>query len=352
MPAAVVKPLSGVKVLEFAAIGPVPWGVHLLVQLGASVTRIQRPAGTRPQVAVRALSDIGREDVILDLKSADGVAQAKALIAHADVLIEGFRPGVLERLGLGPEEAFAVNPGLVYARVTGWGQSGPLAERAGHDINYIALSGALHAIGRSNEPPVVPLNLIADYGGGGAFLVIGVLAALIQARERGEGSVLDVAMLDGAANLMAVAYERLGNGQWHDERGANLIDGGAPWYDVYPTKDGRYVAVGAIEAAFYDALLAGLALEPSTVPDRADLDQWPALRQVFRDVFATRTRDEWARVFEGTDACVSPVLSLTEAPYHPHNQARAVFHDEEGVVRPAAVPRWARPTVSAGRAAT
>jgi alpha-methylacyl-CoA racemase len=328
--------LRGVRVLELAAIGPVPWCGMLLADMGADVVRIERPgtaARTEPMQR-------GRRTVELDLKTPGGAAAALSLAAHAEVLLEGMRPGTLEKLGLGPDACLAANPALVIARMTGWGQDGPLAARAGHDINYIALSGALHAIGR--ERPVPPLNLVGDYGGGGAFLAIGLLAALLDARATGRGQVVDVAMTDGSAALMALQYERLATGQWRDERGANPLDGGAPWYDVYETSDGGWMAVGAIEPQFYAQLLAGLGLDPQAVPDRARREDWPALRQLFADCFRQRTRDEWAAHFEPTDACVTPVLSMAQAPKHPHNLARGTFARWSGKTVPAAAPRFGK----------
>jgi len=326
--------LSGVRVIELAAIGPVPWCGMLLADMGADIVRIDRPGGARGDEPMGR----GRVSVELDLKSDEGRAQARELVARAEVLVEGMRPGAAERLGLGPEECLALNPALVYARMTGWGQHGPLASRAGHDINYIALTGALHAIGRRDRP-VPPLNLVGDYGGGGAFLAIGVLAALLKARSTGQGDVVDVAMVDGAASLTALQYERLGT-RWQDEREANGLDGGAPWYDVYPTRDGRFVAVGAIEPQFYAELLHGLQLSDSQVPDRASRDNWPAIRARLSERFASRTRDEWARVFEGTDACVTPVLSMREAPAHEHNLQRGTFASFGAHVVPGPAPRF------------
>jgi alpha-methylacyl-CoA racemase len=336
-----VKVLAGVRVLELAAIGPVPWCGMLLADMGADVLRIDRP-GAPPDPAPMKR---GRRSLALDLKQPQDAADARALVARADVLIEGMRPGALERLGLGPDVCHALNPKLVIARMTGWGQTGPLADRAGHDINYIALTGALHAIGR--DTPVPPLNLVGDYGGGGAFLAIGLLAALLHARATGEGRVVDVAMVDGAATLMALPYERLGSGQWADERAANILDGGAPWYDVYRASDGGWMAVGAIEAQFYAAFLAGLELDARSVPDRGARENWPALRALFAACFAQRTRDEWAARFEGSDACVTPVLSMKEAPLHPHNAARQTFTEWNGHPVPAPAPRFGRASAAA-----
>lgn len=341
--------LAGVRILECAALGPVPWGVDLLMEMGASVTRICRPGGGHSPAsgpvstltrAVRGqaqeahnrapgmrdpVSRPGREDVFLDLKNARDVERALELAARCDVLIEGMRPGVMERLGLGPAVCAAVNPRLVYARVTGWGQSGPLAQGAGHDINYIALSGVLHTIGLPSGPPVPPLNLVGDYGGGGTFLVIGVLGALLEARRSGHGCVVDVSMLDSAVRLLAPVRKRLDRGQWVDERGANEFDGGAPWYSVYAAKCGGYLAVGAIEDKFYREFLHGLGLDPDNLPDRGDRHYWGVLRALFAARFLTRTRAQWVEVFGTLEACVTPVLSLREAPLHPHNRQRQVY---------------------------
>ncbi len=326
--------LSGVRVLELAAIGPVPWAGMLLADMGADVLRIDRPGAD----AAPAPTTRGRTAVQLDLKSPAGIEAARELVRGADVLLEGMRPGALERLGLAPANCHDWNPALVIGRMTGWGQLGPLADRAGHDINYIALTGVLHSIGR--EAPVPPLNLVGDYGGGGAFLLIGVLSALLSARVTGRGCVVDAAMVDGAASMMTLAYERLMQGRWRDERGVNGLDGGTPWYDVYATKDGRYMAVGCNEAPFYRIFLGGLGLDPDAVPDRNDRAHWPALRQLFAERFALRTREEWTAVFEPIDACVSPVLSMLEAPGHPHNMARGTFRDFHGHVVPGPAPRF------------
>ncbi|MCJ0762579.1 CaiB/BaiF CoA transferase family protein [Variovorax terrae] len=327
--------LSGVRVLELAAIGPVPWCVMLLADMGADIVRIDRPGSGKGQEPMGR----GRVSVELDLKQAAGLAHARELVACADVLIEGMRPGAAERLGLGPDTCLQLNPALVFARMTGWGQDGPLAARAGHDLNYIALTGALHAIGRGDKP-VPPLNLVGDYGGGGAFLAIGLLAALLKARQTGQGEVVDVAMVDGAASLMALHYERLASGRWTDQRESNALDGGAPWYDVYRTRDGGFIAVGAIEAQFYAQLLEGLGLKADEVPDRASPAHWPAIRALFEQRFAQRSRDEWAAHFEGTDACVTPVLSMHEAMKHPHNRERQTFTTRGEYVVPGMAPRF------------
>ena len=327
--------LAGVRVLELAAIGPVPWCAMLLADMGADVVRIDRPGtAVGPEATGR-----GRTRVQLDLKQREDLEHARELVRGADVLLEGMRPGAVERLGLGPDACLALKPALVFARMTGWGQSGPLAARAGHDINYLALTGALHAIG-PREQPVPPLNLVGDYGGGGAFLAIGLLAALLKARQSGQGEVVDVAMVDGAASLMALPYERLAAGRWHDARGSNTLDGGAPWYGVYPCRDGRFVAVGAVEPAFYAQLLEGLGLRAAEVPDRALPEHWPALRAVLAQRFAERTRDEWAAHFAASDACVTPVLTMREAPRHAHNRERDSFMPWAGQPTPGPAPRF------------
>lgn len=337
-------PLKDLRVVELAGIGPAPFACMLLADLGAQVMRVERPGGAggtfkaepRFQVTLR-----GRPAVGVDLKSASGRELVLALVAQADVLVEGFRPGVTERLGLGPEDCLARNPRLVYGRMTGWGQDGPLAQVAGHDINYIALTGALHAIGPRDGPPVPPLNLIGDFGGGSMYLLLGLLAAVLEARSSGRGQVVDAAMVDGAASLMSTFYGRLAAGQWTDRRGANALDGGVPWYAVYETADGRHVAVGAIEPPFFKALAEGIGLDPVLAERRLDPETWPALREAMARVFRSRTRDEWCARLEHTEACVSPVLSLQEAPLHPHNRARGVFATPpSGVVQPAAAPRF------------
>ena len=274
-----------------------------------------------------------------------------ALAAKADALIEGFRPGVTERLGLGPDACFARNPRLVYGRITGWGQDGPLAQAAGHDINYIALTGALHSIGRKGEAPVPPLNLVGDFGGGGMFLAFGIACALFEARASGKGQVIDAAMTEGAASLMAMFYGRMAAGHWRDERGVNVLDTGAPWYNAYETADGKHVAIGSIEGRFYAELLQRLGLNPQTLPGQFEFGRWPELRAAFAAAFKTKTRDEWCREMEGTDVCFAPVLSLAEAPQHPHNKARRAFVDVEGVAQPAPAPRFSRTQGAISRAA-
>lgn len=337
--------LQGLKVLEFAAIGPVPWCGMLLADLGASIVRIERLGSEQERDMLGAVRR-GRTQVQLALKSAAGREAALELAAAADVVLEGLRPGVMERLGLGPQDCMARNPRLVYGRMTGWGQDGPMAQLAGHDINYIALVGALHAIGPA-EKPVPPLNLVGDFGGGGALLAVGVLSAAWRARASGRGAVVGAAMVDGTALLMAMVFSRMAMGQWRDQRASNPLDGGVPWYDTYRTRDGRFMAVGALEPQFYQELLQRLGLV-GQVPDRADAANWPELRRRFAHVFATRTRDEWAAHFADSDACVTPVLSLEEAKADPHLKARGVFDRWGDDQVPAAAPVFdgARPAMA------
>jgi len=333
-------PLVGVKVVEFAGIGPGPFCCMLLSDMGADVARIDRKRGRSMPKDVTAR---GRRSVALDLKDANDVAVALALIEKADVLIEGFRPGVMERLGLGPDEALARNPKLIYGRMTGWGQSGPLAHAAGHDLNYIALSGALCAMGRRSAPPAPPLNLVGDYGGGALYLALGVVAALFEAQRSGQGQVVDAAITDGTASLMGVMYGLRAAGIWSDERDANLLDGGAPFYDVYETADGKFVAIGSLEPQFYALLLDKLGLKDDPLfAAQMDRSQWPAMSEKIAAVVKTKTRDEWTALMEGTDVCFAPVLSMAEAPGHAHNAARGTFTELAGVTQPAPAPRFSR----------
>jgi alpha-methylacyl-CoA racemase len=336
-------PLQNIKVLEIEAIGPVPWCGMMLSDLGADVLRIDRPA---PPPTLRQIPDHfqfakrGRRAIVADLKSPAGIARFKQLVAKADVLIEGMRPGVMERLGLGPDECLGINRGLVYGRMTGWGQTGPLADTAGHDINYIALTGALHAIGGRGGPPVPPLNLLGDYGGGGMLLALGICAALVNARTTGQGQVVDAAMIDGITSLMTPLFGQLVAGQWRDERGANTLDGGAPWYGVYETSDRKFIAVGAVEPQFYSALVRGLGVDEKELPARDERERWPETRKRFEEIFRSRTRGQWVETFDGIDACVTPVLSLAEAAEHPHQQARSGFLPVDGIFHPAPAPRF------------
>ncbi|HYF21834.1 MAG TPA: CaiB/BaiF CoA-transferase family protein [Caulobacteraceae bacterium] len=332
-------PLTGMRVLEFAGLGPAPFCGMLLSDLGADVVRIDRK-GTQALLGRFDATARGRRSVALDLKRPEAVEACLRLCEGADALIEGFRPGVMERLGLGPEQALGRNSRLVYGRMTGWGQTGPLAQAAGHDITYLALSGALHAIGPA-ERPVPPLNLAADYGGGALYLAFGVLAGVLSARETGRGQVIDCAMTDGAASLMAIFYSLKAAGLWDDaRREANLLDGGAPYYRTYACADGRHVAVGAIEPQFYALLLEKAGLSDPAFAAQNDRAAWPELADKAAGVFATRTRDEWCALLEGSDACLAPVLSMSEAPTHPHNAARETFVEEGGVVQPAPAPRF------------
>ncbi|MFF1730535.1 CaiB/BaiF CoA transferase family protein [Streptomyces sp. NPDC058247] len=333
-------PLAGVRVVELAGIGPGPFAAMLLADLGADVVRVDRPGGAG--LAVDPEYDItnrNKRSVIIDLKAQDGPARVLGLVDKADVLIEGYRPGVAERLGVGPEACHARNPRLIYGRMTGWGQDGPLAQRAGHDIAYIALTGTLGMIGKPDEPPTVPVNLVGDYAGGSLYLVVGILAALHRARDTGAGQVVDAAIVDGASHLAAMIHGMLAAGGWQDRRGSNLLDGGCPFYGTYETSDGQYMAVGALEQQFYDEFIALLGIG-DTAPARKDLARWGELRDAVAARFKTRTREEWTAVFEGSDACVAPVLSLREAPGHPHLAARGTFTDHGGITQPAPAPRF------------
>ena len=339
-------PLAGYRIVEMAGIGPGPFTAMLLADMGAEVIRVDRREsadlgmpGREPKFE---LLNRGRKSLAVDLKSEEGRAVVKKLVAGADAIIEGFRPGVMERLGLGPAELLAVNPKLVFGRMTGFGQEGPMASAAGHDINYIALSGALHAIGRKGERPVPPLNLVGDFGGGGMFLAFGVVCALLEAQKSGKGQVVDAAMVDGAAFLMGIVYGMHAQGIWADERGVNVLDTGAPWYDVYETRDGKWLAVGCIEARFYAEFIAKLGLDAASLPKQHDRKRWGELRQVFTETIKSKTRAEWETVFEGSDACVAPVLSLGEVEKHPHNAARGTFITRDGVKQPGPAPRFSR----------
>ncbi len=343
-------PLSGVRILEFEGLGPVPFCAMVLAGLGADVLRVARPGTAARAETGDAVVLRGRPAVPADLKSPADRAQVMRLIGAADALLEGFRPGVMERLGLGPAACLAANPRLVYGRMTGWGQTGPLAPRAGHDINYIAISGALHAMGKPGEPPTVPLNLVGDYGGGAMFLATGVLAALLEAGRTGKGQVVDAAMTDGAALLMSLFHSMRHAGAWTDRRGENLLDGGAPFYRCYECADGKHMAVGALEPQFFAALLriTGIDFPAAGQHDRA---LWPGLANSLAAVFRTKTRDEWAALFEPEDACVSPVLSMAEAPDHAHNQARGTFIQAGGISQAAPAPRFSGVELEVGPAA-
>ncbi|MFE2456531.1 CaiB/BaiF CoA transferase family protein [Streptomyces sp. NPDC059402] len=338
-------PLTGVRVVELAGIGPGPFAAMLLADLGADVVRVDRPGG--PGLGIDPAHDVtnrNKRSIVVDLKAPDGPARVLDLAERADVLIEGYRPGVAERLGVGPGDCHARNPRLVYGRMTGWGQEGPLAQRAGHDIGYIALTGALGMIGAPDAPPPAPANLLGDYAGGSLYLVVGVLAALHHARTSGTGQVVDAAIVDGTAHLSSMIHGMLAAGGWQDRRGANLLDGGCPFYGTYETADGRHMAVGALEPQFYAEFMRLLGI-PGLAPARDDMSRWPELREAVAARFKSRTRDEWTAVFADSDACTAPVLSLREAPHHPHLAARSTFTDHGGITQPAPAPRFsATPT--------
>lgn len=332
-------PLEGLRIVELAGLGASPYACMVLADLGADVLRLERGDPDAAATVDWDLLNRSRDSVAVDLKNPAGRDLVLELVEHADVLVEGFRPGVTERLGLGPEECWSRNRRLVYARLTGFGQHGPLAARAGHDINYLAVSGALWPIGRAGERPVPPLNLVGDFGGGAMFLVVGVLAALRVSDATGVGQVVDAAMVDGSASLLTQVHGFMNTGFWSEERGVNILDTGAPFYEVYETSDHRYVAVGAIEAKFYDELLKGLGLADARLPAQMDRARWTEVKERFARVFATRTRDEWTEVFEGLDACVTPVLSPREAAAHRYNTSRDVF-ELDGAVQPRPAPRF------------
>lgn len=335
-----------------AGIGPAPFCAMLLADMGAEVIRVDRreaiDLGVPRHDPKFDLLLRGRRSLAVDLKSERGCAVVRKLAARADAVIEGFRPGVMERLGLGPEVLQKDNPKLVFGRMTGWGQDGPMAPRAGHDINYIALSGVLHAIGRAGGPPVPPLNLVGDFGGGAMFLAFGVVCAMLEAQRSGKGQVVDASMVDGAAYLLTAMYGLFAQGIWRDERGTNILDTGAPWYDVYETKDGKWLSVGAIEKRFYDEFIAKLGLDAAALPLQHDRNRWPQLRRIFEETIRGRTRAEWETVFAGSDACVAPVLGLGEVADNAHNAARSTFIRQDGVLQPAPAPRFSRTAASPG----
>ena len=335
--------LDGITVIEFAGIGPAPFAAMMLADHGARVIRIERPgvAGRFGDGGNRDILNRSRERIALDMKDPASIAQIRELVRSADAIVEGFRPGVMERLGIGPAVQLADTPKLVFGRMTGWGQDGPKAPLAGHDINYIALSGALHSYGRAGEKPTPPVNAVGDFGGGGMMLAFGVVAAILSARTTGTGQVVDCAMVDGAAILSAMTYSFLGNGMWNDERGTNMLDTGAHFYDTYETSDGKWVSIGSIEPQFYALLLerAGLKDDPGFLAQQ-DRANWPVLKDRLTALFLTRTRDEWCALMEDSDICFAPVLSLREAPLHPHNVARGTFVEDGGMVQPAPAPRF------------
>lgn len=335
--------LSGIRVVEMAGIGPAPFCGMLLADMGADVLRVDRFAAADIGIPVPPRYDLlnrNKQSVAVDVKSAAGRETVLRLVTEADALIEGFRPGVMERLGLGPEPCMAVNAKLVYGRMTGWGQSGPLSQAAAHDINYLAITGALHAIGRAEGGPVIPLNLVGDFGGGALYLAMGILAALLSARTTGVGQVVDAAVSDGVVNLLTMHYGFKQAGEWSLQRASNLTDGGAPFYDVYLTQDDRYVAVGAVEEKFYRDLVRRLGLSDAELPEQHDRAKWPTLRKRLQEVFRTRTRDEWCELLEGTDACFAGILDMDECVRHPHNRARHTHVDVDGVLNPAPAPRF------------
>ena len=340
-------PLAGYRIIEFAGIGPGPFASMMLADMGADVVTLDRVGAKKNLTSVAAR---GRKVVELDLKDKAAIAHALDLLTHADALIEGFRPGVMERLGLGPDVVLARNPRLVYGRMTGWGQQGPLANAAGHDINYISVTGALAAIG-TKEKPVPPLNLVGDFGGGALYLVVGVLAALLEAAKSGKGQVVDAAMCDGAASLMSMFFDMTAAGRWTDNRATNFLDGGAHFYGVYECKDGQFVSIGSIEPQFYALLREKAGLTDAAYDAQMDRHGWAALRDKLAQVFKTKTRDEWCKIMEGTDICFAPVLTMTEATKHPHMIARETFITRHGVTQPAPAPRFSR-TPSAARDAT
>jgi alpha-methylacyl-CoA racemase len=345
-------PLAGLKIIEIAGIGPGPFCAMMLADMGADVIRVDRAQSVMGGDPANPPSDVlnrGRRSIGVDLKHPDGVEAVLSLIEAADGLIEGFRPGVMERLGLGPDAALARNPRLVYGRMTGWGQDGPYAPTAGHDINYIALAGALDPIGRQGQAPVPPLNLVGDFGGGGMLLAYGLVCGLLSAQRTGAGQVVDAAMVDGAAVLTTMFHAFRAMGIWNDERGTNMLDTGAHYYDVYATADGKYVSIGSIEPQFYKELLRLTGLEGVELPWQNDRGEWPAMKERLAEIFKTKTRDEWCEVMEGTDVCFAPVLSLGEAPLHPHNVHRGTFIELDGAVQPAPAPRFSGTPVSVQR---
>ena len=345
--------LNGVKIIEFAGIGPAPMCGMLLADMGAELLRVDRlqPSGLGIPVSPRfAVMERGRRSIAVDLKNPQGLEAVRRLLAQADALIEGFRPGVMERLGLGPAACLERNPKLVFGRVTGWGQEGPLAHAAGHDINYISLIGAAHGIGRPGQAPTPPLNLVGDFGGGALFLALGIVAALLETRNSGKGQVVDAAMVDGAASLMASTYGMYAAGRVDNRRGENLLDGGAHFYDAYETADGKYISIAAIETKFYADLLNRLGLADEDLPPQMERDRWPELKRRLAKLFLTKTRQQWCDILEGTDVCFAPVLDFEEAPRHPHNLARQTFVEVDGVTQPAPAPRFSRTPSSIGSA--
>ncbi|GHD16097.1 alpha-methylacyl-CoA racemase [Halioglobus japonicus] len=339
-------PLAGITIIEIAGIGPAPFAAMSLADMGAEVIRVERPGGglfsdqqTNPKLDVL---NRGKRCICVDLKQPEGVATVLRLIEQADGLLEGNRPGVMERLGLGPDVCLQRNPRLVYGRMTGWGQEGPMAKEVGHDLNYVALSGALHGMGRAGEKPAIPLNLVGDFGGGGIFLAYGLVCALLEAKTSGQGQVVDAAMIDGVANLMSSSFAANQVGFWSDERGTNVLDSGAHFYEVYETGDGKYITIGSIEPQFYAALLERLGDEAAGLENQWDMAAWPALKEKLSDIFKRKTRDEWDAFFDGADICYAPVLSMAEVRHHPHHQERGTFIDDGDVWQPTPAPRFSR----------
>ena len=338
-------PLQGITIIEIAGIGPGPFAAMSLADQGADVIRVERPGGSMFTAAHNPKLDFlnrGKRCISINLKEPEGVETVLSLLEKADALLEGNRPGVMERLGLGPEICLARNPALVYGRMTGWGQEGPMAQEAGHDINYVALSGALHAIGRAGEKPAIPLNLVGDFGGGGLMLAYGMVCALLEAKNSGRGQVVDAAMIDGASTLMASTFAANQVGFWTDERGTNLLDGGSHFYDVYETADGKYISLGSIEPQFYAALLEKLGDDATYFENQFDMENWPAMKDRMAAIILGKTRDEWDEVLSGADICYAPVLSMSEVRHHPHHQARGTFLDDGEVWQPAPAPRFSR----------
>jgi alpha-methylacyl-CoA racemase len=338
-------PLAGIRIVELGGVGPAPFCCMLLADLGADIIRIDRPPGYDGGAPVEHRFNLlhrGRRSAALDLKKREATDAVLKLVRSADALIEGFRPGVAEKLGLGPDACLAVNPALVYGRMTGWGQDGPLAQAPGHDINYISLTGVLHSVGRAQGGPAIPLNLAGDFGGGSLYLALGVVSALLERQRSGKGQVIDAAMVDGSASLMTLFYGLRAGDYWRDERGVNRLDSGAPWYNVYETKDGRWLSLGSNEARFWRNTLALLDLREDEMPAQHDRAQWPAVHAIFAARFRTRTRDVWCALAQGREVCIAPVLSMAEAPDHPHLRARETFVENDGVMQPAPAPRFSR----------
>lgn len=342
-------PLSGIRIVEFEGLGPAPFAGMMFADMGAEVISITRKTCPEDRDFVNSISERGKKSIAINLKSPEGVETVLKLLEKSDALIEGFRPGVMERLGLSPQTCLARNPKLVFGRMTGWGQTGPLAHAAGHDINYISLSGALGAIGRAGEKPMPPLNLVGDFGGGGMFLAFGVVSAILEASRSGQGQVVDTSMVEGSAVLMHMMYSFFNNGQWQDQRGANMLDTGAHYYETYETADGQYMSVGPIEPQFYALLMEKAELDPSVFGNQNDIARWPDMKKALAEVFKSKTRQQWCEIFEGSDACVAPILNMTEAPRHPHNVERGSFIDVGGHIQPGPAPKFSRtaPEVSA-----